>query len=154
MIKWKSLALLIFLINIFINRLAESQSFVSNFLSIRRKSTNQEWVVLTLDDSPFRYVALPDLASSGLSTDLFVLKNEFPNLANKKSSGLLMWLEPYHLNLIPLHPSKNQKKHTHISLAKKNMHFLPSSIVAVLLSLPYRTAERAIVCCSYVEAKQ
>ena len=52
---------------------------------------------------------------------------------------------------------KPKKTHTHRDekdMLKKDMHFLPSSIVAALLSLPYRTAERAIVCCSYVEAKQ
>ena len=70
-------------------------------------------MILTLDASIFRWVALPDLTSRGLSTDLLVLTKkgyESPSFANKKSSGLLLLLEPRHQVLSSSKKNKKQNK--------------------------------------------
>lgn len=109
-------------------------------------------MILTLDASIFRWVALPDLTSRGLSTDLLVLTKkgyESPSFANKKSSGLLLLLEPRHQvlssskkkqktkqNILSSSKkkTKNKTKHTSLAQLRKNMHFLPLSIVASSMS--------------------
>ena len=95
-------------------------------------------MILTLDASIFRWVALPDLTSRGLSTDLLVLTKkgyESPSFANKKSSGLLLLLEPRHQVLSSSKKkTKNKTKHTSLAQLRKNMHFLPLSIVASSMS--------------------
>ena len=78
-------------------------------------------MILTLDASIFRWVALPDLTSRGLSTDLLVLTKkgyESPSFANKKSSGLLLLLEPRH-QVLSSSKKKQKTKQTILSSSKK-----------------------------------
>ena len=155
MIYWKFLVLLIFLINIFINRFAENQSSVTNFLSNREKSSNQEWVVSSCATSPFRKVALPDLVSRGLSTE----KQNFCSAVVTK---------PHHQsppspqektkqNKKNTHPSCNLKKYTVLAFKCSGgfiVYFFNSSKYLRTHFSHYRTAEAAIACCTLKQSNE